>query len=406
VCNTDTDPTATMSEEEEIHIEKLEDGEISEIILVCTEDRYEECEADTNIDQFTDDPQSEEHEFDVKEGLDDNGDELEDDNDDGLVDKENVYESGVQYCSNEDLNFGEVTSFSTPAVTKDAAIVSHSDADIVPFKEIESLTIKSSIGVDAEGNNDNLSEASCGCCYDDDRECNHVTFAKAQTRESLMIPGLIRVPIVGHETMEARSKFTVFKIHVMVEDDDVGWFIFRRYSDFVNLNDQLKLMFPSFRFILPPKRWFKSNFDSDFLEERQQGLQSFIDNITGHRDICKCKPVRDFFCFDDPPGPHDSLEESRAQCECLEEQVYVLRKELLEKDTEIELLKEEMDLYKNQVQLLSNRLNQLNKMGTLDRSASERHHSKSDDKQLDAETVSLPGDIVLTNNLDSVSEFQ
>jgi len=23
------------------------------------------------------------------------------------------------------------------------------------------------------------------------------------------------------------------------------------------------------------------------------------------------KPVREFFCFDDPPGPHDSIEESR-----------------------------------------------------------------------------------------------
>ena len=23
------------------------------------------------------------------------------------------------------------------------------------------------------------------------------------------------------------------------------------------------------------------------------------------------QPVRDFFCFDDPPGPHESLEESR-----------------------------------------------------------------------------------------------
>ena len=23
------------------------------------------------------------------------------------------------------------------------------------------------------------------------------------------------------------------------------------------------------------------------------------------------RPVREFFCFDDPPGPHDSLEESR-----------------------------------------------------------------------------------------------
>ena len=27
--------------------------------------------------------------------------------------------------------------------------------------------------------------------------------------------------------------------------------------------------------------------------------------------VCGSEPVRDFLCIDDPPGPHDSLEESR-----------------------------------------------------------------------------------------------
>ena len=29
--------------------------------------------------------------------------------------------------------------------------------------------------------------------------------------------------------------------------------------------------------------------------------------------VVPSRPVRDFFCFDDPPGPHDSLEESRVR---------------------------------------------------------------------------------------------
>lgn len=36
--------------------------------------------------------------------------------------------------------------------------------------------------------------------------------------------------------------------------------------------------------------------------------------FTFHKDdsfLFSSKPVREFFCFDDPPGPHDSIEESR-----------------------------------------------------------------------------------------------
>ncbi|MEQ2164770.1 hypothetical protein GOODEAATRI_010206 [Goodea atripinnis] len=47
-------------------------------------------------------------------------------------------------------------------------------------------------------------------------------------------------------------------------------------------------MFPGFRLSLPPKRWFKDNYDSDFLEDRQLGLQAFLQNLVAHKDIGNC----------------------------------------------------------------------------------------------------------------------
>lgn len=98
-------------------------------------------------------------------------------------------------------------------------------------------------------------------------------------------------------------------------------------------------MFPGFRLALPPKRWFKDNYNADFLEDRQLGLQAFLQNLVAHKDIAHCLAVREFLCLDDPPGPFDSLEESRAFCETLEETNYRFQKELLEKQKEVESLK-------------------------------------------------------------------
>uniref|UniRef100_A0A8C3PGL3 Sorting nexin-16 n=1 Tax=Calidris pygmaea TaxID=425635 RepID=A0A8C3PGL3_9CHAR len=144
--------------------------------------------------------------------------------------------------------------------------------------------------------------------------------------------------ILGYEVMEERAKFTVYKILVKRSPEE-SWVVFRRYTDFSRLNDKLKDMFPGFRLALPPKRWFKDNYNPDFLEDRQLGLQAFLQNLVAHKDIANCLAVREFLCLDDPPGPFDSLEESRAFCETLEETNYRLQKELLEKQREVESLK-------------------------------------------------------------------
>lgn len=69
-----------------------------------------------------------------------------------------------------------------------------------------------------------------------------------------------------------------------------------------NLSDQWKwlfqlaTLFPGFRLALPPKKWFGDNFDPDFLEDRTLGLQAFINNITGHKDVCNRWEVKWFYC--------------------------------------------------------------------------------------------------------------
>uniref|UniRef100_A0A668AZY5 Sorting nexin-16 n=1 Tax=Myripristis murdjan TaxID=586833 RepID=A0A668AZY5_9TELE len=157
--------------------------------------------------------------------------------------------------------------------------------------------------------------------------------------------------LLGYEVMEERAKFTVYKILVRKTQDE-SWVVFRRYTDFSRLNDKLKEMFPGFRLSLPPKRWFKDNYDSDFLEERQLGLQAFLQNLVAHKDIANCLAVREFLCLDDPPGPFDSLEESRAFCETLEESNYRLQKELLEKQKEIATLRRRLEEREQAILLL------------------------------------------------------
>ncbi|XP_016042358.1 sorting nexin-16 isoform X2 [Erinaceus europaeus] len=135
--------------------------------------------------------------------------------------------------------------------------------------------------------------------------------------------------ILGYEVMEERAKFT------------------------------LKDMFPGFRLALPPKRWFKDNYNADFLEDRQLGLQAFLQNLIAHKDIANCLAVREFLCLDDPPGPFDSLEESRAFCETLEETNYRFQKELLEKQKELESLKKMLREKQLYIDTLENRFRTL-----------------------------------------------
>ncbi|KAG7242259.1 hypothetical protein INR49_024028 [Caranx melampygus] len=111
--------------------------------------------------------------------------------------------------------------------------------------------------------------------------------------------------VLGYEVMEERAKFTVYKLLVKKSPDE-SWVVFRRYTDFSRLND-------------------KDNYDSDFLEDRQLGLQAFLQNL--------------------------------AFCETLEESNYRLQKELLEKQREIASLKRKLEEREQAILRLEKRIN-------------------------------------------------
>uniref|UniRef100_A0A8C5QTQ3 Sorting nexin 16 n=1 Tax=Leptobrachium leishanense TaxID=445787 RepID=A0A8C5QTQ3_9ANUR len=164
--------------------------------------------------------------------------------------------------------------------------------------------------------------------------------------------------ILGYEVMEERAKFT------------------------------LKEMFPGFRLALPPKRWFKDNYEYDFLEDRQLGLQAFLQNLVAHKDIAHCAPVRLFLCLDEPPGPFDSLEESRAFCETLEETNYRLQRDLLDKQKEVDELQKLLNERNLHIQALEAQIQELSG-GT---GISRRHSGEGSECSGEVESSAIEAD--------------
>ncbi|KAM9501359.1 sorting nexin-16 isoform 2-T2 [Clarias gariepinus] len=186
--------------------------------------------------------------------------------------------------------------------------------------------------------------------------------------------------LLGYEVMEERAKFTVYKILVRRAPDE-SWVVFRRYTDFSRLNNKLKEMFPKFKLSLPPKRRFKDNYDMNFLEERQVGLQAFLQNLVAQKDMTESDVVRGFLCLDDPPGPFDSLEESKAYCETLEETNYRLQRELQDKQRDIESLRRILE--DRELQIV-----QLEKTKNVCGELSEVHTMSTETIKVEAATVS------------------
>lgn len=197
---------------------------------------------------------------------------------------------------------------------------------------------------------------------DDELVLDHAT----QTEQ--LLPYQIKVPILGYEIMEQRARFTVFKINVHRGEND-SWCIFRRYTDFLRLNKKLSTLFPGCRFSLPPKRWFGDNFDPRFLEDRLQGLQVFINNLIGHHSVFNSDPVKQFFCFDAPPNSHDTIEESRAYCESLEETVYELKNDISEREETIKALNGELLISRSENKKLIKTINRLQQLIPPDKAA-------------------------------------
>ncbi|XP_028410185.1 uncharacterized protein LOC114532792 isoform X2 [Dendronephthya gigantea] len=135
-------------------------------------------------------------------------------------------------------------------------------------------------------------------------------------------PENFTVPIVGYEIVEKRQRFT------------------------------LMTSFPRIKLHLPPKRRLGDNFNPEFIARRAQGLQNFIRTILQHRNLRMSRETREFFCLDEPPGPFDSLEESRAYVQFLEEQMENTKSVVMELNSQLEATKSQLSEARAQIKSL------------------------------------------------------
>lgn len=158
----------------------------------------------------------------------------------------------------------------------------------------------------------------------------------------------IKIPIIGFEIMEERSRFTIFKLRIENYEKNNFWLVLRRFTDFTRLHNKLKLLFPDSNLVLPKKKWFGNNFSSGFLDTRVAGLQTFINTILGNSEMKKCQAVREFFCLDEPPLFSESMEDCKVIFEAQEETIAHLKMQLKAKDEIITNLSQSLHIQQQQ----------------------------------------------------------
>ncbi|XP_035214680.1 serine/threonine-protein kinase Sgk2-like isoform X2 [Stegodyphus dumicola] len=104
------------------------------------------------------------------------------------------------------------------------------------------------------------------------------------------------VSVTNSETIEKNKKFTVYK--VVVEAAGSKWFVFHRYNDFSKLLDVLKRQYPNVPLKLPGKKLFGNNFSSDFIRNRRQGLNEFVQKLVTEPCLLQSPEVREFLNVD------------------------------------------------------------------------------------------------------------
>jgi len=116
------------------------------------------------------------------------------------------------------------------------------------------------------------------------------------------------VSVTNSESVEKNKKFTVYK--VVVEAGEHKWFVFRRYNEFSKLLETLKRQYPHIPLKLPGKKLFGSNFSSDFIRNRRQGLNDFVQKLVTDPSFLQSSDVREFLNVDKNlvPLSHDNQE--------------------------------------------------------------------------------------------------
>ena len=106
----------------------------------------------------------------------------------------------------------------------------------------------------------------------------------------------------GERTLSRRRSLECSSIEVKIVDTELTqghtmyvmqvcsgakkWTVYRRFKDFDFLDKQLRKLFPNLKIpALPPKRYFGSSNDAEFVESRRQQLESYLNTLIGLQSV-------------------------------------------------------------------------------------------------------------------------
>ncbi|KAI3636673.1 hypothetical protein MIR68_005362 [Amoeboaphelidium protococcarum] len=96
---------------------------------------------------------------------------------------------------------------------------------------------------------------------------------------------------------QGKKLFTVYKI--IIKNGDQQWAVYKRYSEFTDLDKMIAKLFPYIHKHLPglpPKRFFFDSMDPQFIENRARGLNNYIQSIFMSPVLLKSQSVKQFLC--------------------------------------------------------------------------------------------------------------
>ncbi|XP_050403575.1 serine/threonine-protein kinase Sgk1 isoform X2 [Patella vulgata] len=111
--------------------------------------------------------------------------------------------------------------------------------------------------------------------------------------------------ISDFQTWEKEKKYIVYK--VVVNAEGKSWFIFRRYNEFHTLHEKIKKIHPEANLRLPGKKIF-GNLDPEFIQQRREGLDDFIQKLITNPKLSQNPEVRSFLSLDNPRNVQDDLD--------------------------------------------------------------------------------------------------
>ena len=105
-----------------------------------------------------------------------------------------------------------------------------------------------------------------------------------------------------------QDEFTEYHMKV-TSSDNVSWLVRRRYREFRELHDHLKLKYPDRIPSVPGKKLW-GNQDPEFVRQRQDQLQSYMNSVLSLEADCRTRVLQRFLEIKRPSGGSPVVEHS------------------------------------------------------------------------------------------------